>query len=239
MQVQAFIRRNIKVVTRILEVAVIVVWLIAQFVPSLGAWIREQNLIELVVLVIVVELIGTSADLQDRLNKQLALTPDQGAASQHLISVIERARPETAKLIGLSAGKREDVLNALTRGNWEIRLLVQHPEAAMNPDLSEHLREKIKELANITFIQYQRVSIRLYRRPCLVRGTKLGDRTVTVGWYACGAGAYEFFGHSNPVVIAPAGTTEATELMAFFDRAFDYLWSHPETMKLEDFLTRP
>jgi len=234
-RIQIEIRKNLRQLARVVEIIVVIMWLVSQFVPALDDWMREQRIIELVILALIVEMISGLTEIKDGLSHPLLLHPDQGPASQISIEKVSKTKPSIAKIMGLSAGKREDILNILTSRGWEIKLLIQHPDAAMNEILKHHLAEKIQELANVTFINYEKVEIRLYRRPCYIRGTKLGKVSIALGWYACGEGIYELFGHSNPVLSASEATPEAFYLESFFDRAFDYLWNHKETITLKNY----
>jgi hypothetical protein len=236
MKIQNFISKNIESIAKFLVVTVLIGWIISKFVPDVDNWIRQQRVIELVALVLIAELIAVVADVRKNLANPLELSQDQARSSQKLFNIISNYKPSSAKVMGLSAGKREDILSFLTRGGWEIKLLIQHPEAAMNDILKHHLREKVQELSNITFINYDKVEIRLYKRPSFFRGTKLGQNCIAIGWYACGEGVYEFFGHSNPVISATQGSSESKILNDFFDRAFDYLWNHPETISFQDYI---
>ncbi len=233
--IRDMLNRKLVYVIRLLEVAVVGVWIVAQFATGLGDWLAHRGLIDLVALLLVAELAILAAKARKQSAQPLALLEDQVQATQELLHHVERMEPSVAKLIGLSGGKREDILNSLTRSGWKIRLLAQHPEAAMNEVLRDHLKEKLKELNDITFGKHKdTVEFRLYRRPCFLRGTKIGESLVALGWYACGEGQYGLFGHRNPIVRGANGEAEC--LRRFFDDAFDYLWDHEDTIPFGEYL---
>ncbi len=234
-KIQDTISKNLSTIANYLAIAVIISWLISNFVPTFQTWLLDKNVFILLVLILLVELIKIVFELNGNINQFVTLYPDQASSSERLLETISNSSSSKAQIVGLTAGKREEILSALIRKEWQIQLLIQHPDSAMNEILKAHLEEKIQELTNVTFINYSNVELRLYKRPCFLRGLKLGEVGVSVGWYACGEGAYEFFGHNNPLLVVKQGSPDYKTIKDFFNLRFDYLWGHEETISLEEY----
>jgi hypothetical protein len=159
----------------------------------------------------------------------LLLFDNQADATQHLVAALGVVKPATARLVGVSASKRHDLLEHLARRGWMIQLLVQHPESALNEKLRKNIGAFIEELLGSTFSHYDRLEIRLYRQSCVFRGTALDSLGIALGWYTLASAPYELLGHENPVVFGRGGTRSAQTLQSAFDRHFNHLWLHGTT----------
>jgi hypothetical protein len=125
-------------------------------------------------------------------------------------------------------------LSQLRETNCQVRLLLQHPDSAPSDFQQRRIRQNLANLLSVTFHEYGRFEIRLYRVAASVRGRCFDDDLVTVGWYRRTADRTRITGHTNPMFVAFGHSDEGRELITWFRQAFGDLWNHPGTVRVDD-----
>lgn len=230
-RITAFVQRYISRLARIVEVILIGCYFVSRFVPVLAAWMRDQHVIELVILIILVELVRTTSDVRSSLSTaDVTILSDQSAASLHLANLLQNVTHGDARIVGYSAGQRKDAVNLLRNKGWQLRMLLQQPTSALNPPLRDHLLETLREFVRGVYGQDQAIIIRVFSGVALFRALHLDKVGIYVGWYTRIGTHYDLTGHTNPVVFARAGSLAYERLSAMFDKTFTRLWEDSSTV---------
>lgn len=236
-RIRAFIEAKIRTIVAALTAGIFILWIVSNFVPKLSEWITQQQLLSVVLIALVAEILAITVELKRRATaERVHLCSKQSESSQELTDFIEKNHPKKADLIEVSSATVDLVLDALRLQNSHVRLLLQNPESGVTTFQKERIKQRIVELATVTFKNYESCEIRLYSVPCSLRGRLIGDKLVNVGWYVYSADNIGIYGHDNPLITASAGTREGDELIRMFNRAFDNLWNHPDTIPMANIL---
>ena len=233
-KIRDYIELNIRRTLAILSGTITVIWILSQFVPSLGSWLQSEHLLEVITVVLLGEALTVLIEFKRQANaKSVTVHSDQLEASAMLMGYIETHKPTTADLIELSASTVDSVLESLRQNNCKIRLLVQNPESSVTDYQKHRVTQRMNDLASLTFKGYDRCEIKVYSTPAAIRGRLFDDKLVNIGWYTYSSSVIGVYGHSNPLVSATTDTTEGRQLKLMFQQAFESLWNHPQTIGLD------
>ena len=236
-KIRTFIEKNIRAIGRTLVSVVILVWILSRFIPALSIWIRSQNLIAVISLVLIVEVLVISTEQKKRSRKSnFEICDDQHEVTKKLEAYIEVHTPPKADLIELSAVTINELIECLKGVNCKIRLLLLHPDKAINNYQNERIRHNIENLYALTFQNYKDYEIRLYGFPASIRGRNFNNRLINMGWYTYRRDRIGSYGHINPMTLIDTATEQGKVIQDFFNRTFDDLWEDSGTITLDKYL---
>jgi len=175
--------------------------------------------------------------LQNRLRTQLPIIirADNQSNVEYLCAYIEANKIEKARLIQYSGDKMRRVVENLLSKGARVELLLQHPSAVPNfPELRSFQREKIalfNKTAKRDFRNHQNLIIRYYKEAASVRGVKLDDGFLSMGWYTYRSTSPSdktpwLYGHNNTTISVYLNRAETRDLAATFDDVFLALWEN-------------
>lgn len=172
------------------------------------------------------------------LKPPLKVYPDQSSSDLDLLSFVVQEKPRTAKLLEYSSATVHGILSSLVANSSDIQLLLQHPEFAVTSQQGDRICSQIKAYS-IEFEEYPQLRIRCYRERASVRGRKVDERLIYVGWYryltiqAANQPLVEtVWGHNNPLISPSSEAKESFNVMnQWFDQVFSQLWENGYTLK--------
>jgi hypothetical protein len=162
---------------------------------------------------------------------RISLSADAIQTSSLLRREISEQPPREADLIEFSGDDVRPLLEQLAEAGTNVRLLLKHPDS-----VGRAQREKI--LSTSRYIKGylfrnrpDAISIRFYTIPATLRGRRLDNRLLNIGWYTPDLAAggqltdWEIVGHMNPTITGYLQTSEGYALNVMFSRTFDGLWN--------------
>lgn len=153
----------------------------------------------------------------------------EGANS--IITAVENKAISNADMLEFSGVGAEPLIHDLALRGCRIRLLVKHPESVG----AFQTRRIVANLEALFGRDYSdRVQVRCYRFPSSLRGRRLGNEIIAVGWYTPfiengNLARYEVMGHDNALIIIELGTPEGRHLERMFQGVFNDLWTASDT----------
>ena len=164
---------------------------------------------------------------------KVRVSKDQEVDNELLRAEIERQPPSRADLLEFSTQSVRPVIRALARGANELRILVKHPDS-VGPAQRTRIIDGLTQLERLLRGYRGDVKIRCYRQWVSLRGRKLDDSLINIGWYTPEldehgqATATEVVGDTNPLVTSALQTEEGQHLQRMFDEVFEGLWRSAE-----------
>ncbi len=234
-KVRQYLDRHIRRLGSLLIGASVVTIALAHFVPPIEEFIVETNIFSILIIGFMVVVLDHLVELHPAPAKpEMELYARHTDATVALEKYLAARQVTKADLIEYSARTINDLLQELRAVNCEIRLLLQHPDAAGPKFQHQRIRESIADLTKVVFENYNRVEIRCYRLPASIRARCFDDDQVFVGWYRYVGGDTWVAGHTNPMIAAISHNPAGKELLGWFRSSFDALWNHPDTVPVSD-----
>lgn len=160
---------------------------------------------------------------------RLSLSKNYSDTAARLSKELAGLPPTTADLIEFSGDTVQQLIVELTGAGTRVRLLLKHPDS-----VGRAQREKIiwsyQYLKEHTSLQPESLQVKFYRVPATIRGRRLDERLLNVGWYTPDISPdgrvsdWEILGDLNPTITSDPGTSEGRALDEMFTRTFDGLW---------------
>lgn len=224
-------------------VGVAIAWLVSNAVGPLREVLVERQLVNVLLFLLVVNAIF----YLDRVARQLRVpgvpgivrvSPDQYSDTRPLVDQIEKLSAQKARLLEFSGFTALALIEELLQKGWEVDLLVKHPES-VGWNQGMRIRTVLDDLERRVELMIgqakQRLHVRCYRASASLRGRKLGEELVNLGWYTPtsgkdpSGGPLEVVGDVNPLITARLDAPECCCFGRMFDRLFDELWDDKTT----------
>lgn len=238
-KVSKYIERHIKLLGALLVITVIVLWLLSQLFPVLQNWMQSQGLLNVIAVVLLVDVLTRLVEMKYSTRKSISVFAEQYESYRvNVLEFIRKTKPRKVDLIEYSTATISDLLLELTKNDCKIRLLIQHPDMAVNQDQKERININIRDIYRRISKNYdaQNVEVRCYCTSASVRGRNFDDKLVIIGWYTYffvdSIGQTNIRGDTNPVVSAYVSDTETELIRSMFNDTFNDLWNHPSTVSL-------
>jgi hypothetical protein len=227
-----WIEQHVAVIGTALISAVLIAYIVSQFVPDISQWIITRGFFNVLLVALVIDLLNRVIELKGS-PSSMELYEDQAQALPRILEFIEKEHPETCDLLEYSTSSTRVLLEELRKANVRIRLLICHPDKAV----SLHEQKTIElGIGNIhkDFKNYNRIAVRQYATPASLRGRNIGGKLINVGWYLYSNpdGEVDLRGHDITMITSDADSPQGRRLKEMFSRAFDTLWNDPTTQEL-------
>lgn len=233
------IERHIDRIGRIIFAVVIILWILSQFNQFVQNWLLQQGLLNIIVIALLVEAITYLVEIKRKssLRGSSRIFRNQIDSRQELDQFIREQKPKKAYLLELSTGSIEDLIALLKDVNCDMRLLVQHPQKAVNDSEAARIANQLSRLQDKIFKDYKNIHIKCYTAPASLRGRNLDEKLLNIGWYTYTYSdnqKIDITGDTNPMINLYTDTEEGKILKEFFTRVFNQLWEY--AVPLEDVL---
>lgn len=213
-------------------------WILSNFLLPLKQFmVNNTQILLILILSFTAEGLSILKNLKDNPSqKTFRVVQDQFELSEEIITIIKQRPPKTADLLEASTVTIDEILNTLRRCECKIRILIHNPDYAINGFQKHRIEQRINELSSLTFKNYSNCEIRLYSTPPAIRGRMFDNNIVNVGWYTYSNDEIGFYGHTNPTILTQGNSNETCHLKNMFTQSFIWLWEHPNTVNLNDYL---
>ncbi len=148
-----------------------------------------------------------------------------------LVDDIKDKQILSADMLEFSGSAVEQLIRVLATKGCRVRLLIKHPDT-VGAFQTRRIVSNLEALLGREYVD--RVEIRCYRFGASLRGRRLGNELINLGWYTPfiengELARYEVMGHDNALITAKLGTPEGRNLERMFQGVFDALWSAKDT----------
>jgi hypothetical protein len=220
---RAKVRRALKL---LLLVGVGTAWLLSRFFATFLT-LEQTLLLALVVVIVSLEILETMIyEVDNKLTRPIRMFEDNYAAERDIDSIISEGEPERAYVVAYSGSTQpsKSTVGDLIRENTSVRLLVRHPNQAVNPDEAGLIVGTLKMLYEFNRA-YDDIEVQFYDAQASVKATKI-DKFLLVGWYTfADRGDREVYGHKNPAIrLTSEGGDDYTELNRWYMDLYYSLW---------------
>jgi hypothetical protein len=215
-----------------LIIVAFVAYIVSQFVPVVNQWLFTRGFFNVLLVALVVDMLRRVITLKmPRTSVQAFQVQDP--ALDRMKEFITTEHPTKCDLIEYSTGTIRPLLGELKQVKASIRILICHPNQAINPSERKTIETGIFHLRQ-DFKHYKKIEVRQYLTPASLRGRYLGDKQISVGWYLYSHddGEVQIRGRDTAMLLCDAGTEQGRVLQGMFTRAFKELWDDPKTVKL-------
>jgi len=156
--------------------------------------------------------------------------------STYIIDKIQTTTKKEARLIEYSTASIKEILVALDKKEFAVKLLIQNPDNAINGFQKRKIWTAICDL-HIYHKNRETFEVKCYENTASLRGRHIGE-TISIGQYIYPIeknSKEEKFntivGHANPMVSFEEYSHEGKILLEFFNDHFDKLWESAESIK--------
>lgn len=201
--------------------------ILAEILPSVKNFITTNGVIEYIILLIVLDL--TMAIHSQRIEASTWILENQDESLPRLQQAVRRSQKDGVDLLEYAGATILPLIREIQRNGVSMRMLVQHPDKISGIQKQRMLATLDTILNSIFENDKSNVEIRCYKLPFSVRGRRLGNELLEIGWLTHDLKRQTTYGHQNPSVIADLFIRENEHLRIFFERTFEDLWNHEET----------
>lgn len=234
-KIRTFYQKHSGKFTALFIAIILVIWLLGplllQLLPLEAAIVVSAAIIML--------MLGLIQDYLLNIKKpsNVEMFPGQSEAALSIINFIRAEKPRTASLLMYSSSVFQEIIKTLISSDVEseVYLLLQSPkEKEITIDYQQgRICGGVKILSEV-LRNYEKARIRFYKEPASLRGLKLGNKVISVGWYTYDRrdetfGDKQIWGDNNTMLTVPLPTTEGQVLAKTFDEVFKNLWDKGST----------
>ena len=231
-RVRLRVERYLPQILAILTVAVSVLWIASTLINPLEQWLSRSSLLNVIIIVLLSDVLLLLAEFKAAAMPQVTVFENEPDAYRDLRHHIETSPPKKADLIEYSTATIHDLLELLRSANCKMRILICNPDSAITDFQAKRIRDRIDDLTTVTFRDFDRVDIRMYRLPASIRGRLIDDAYVTMGWHVYTSDPAGLYGHTQAMVSGRCDSAHGRNLSRTFADAFDHLWEAPTTETL-------
>lgn len=204
-------------------VTTLVLWILAKFFPSLMPWIDSEGIFRAFVIFLLTDMMTRLSSLQHE--NRFNIYPSHTETEGQTLEFMSTHSIKSSDLLLYSTAASSNLLLSLKNHGGDIRLLVQDPNSVKDTVARNRLNSQIRAIRTTWFSDHRgKLEIRTYSPPASLRGWKLNDEFVAVGWYSHGTDPPPV-GVRNCMVVPPPYGVDAQQLRVMFDRVFADLWN--------------
>lgn len=214
-------------ITLIIIALVLFILIAQEILPQFRTFVVDIGAIGLITLAFVLDFGNIITSLERKMSEvfRTKFFEEQIDATPFLVDYIDRKRPLKVKMLEYSAETVHDLLLHLRKACTEIKLLIQHPDTAISPLQKKRISTNILNLLDLEMKDYPQLEIKCYKQFPSLRGRKLDDDLICVGWYTPTRRIKGgILGHGNPMILGYLDDKNIRILGKMFDEVFDYLW---------------
>lgn len=206
-----------------LAVLAALTFIAAEFVPAIQQFILTTGLLQYITLVVLLDLAASIYVMQRPPVTRIARNQDE--SMPRLLEAVPHCRTNSVDLLEYAGATTLPLIRAVRREGVPMRMLVKHPETVDGLQRQRNLTT-LDTICNSIFDDYRSsFEIRCYRLPYTLRGRRLGNELLELGWLTPDVKRKTAFGHGNPSLIADLSNKNNEHLRIFFDTTFETLWN--------------
>lgn len=227
-------------VSRIGITVIVLGWaafIVGSQVDSVSDAFIESGAMQLLILTVLLEL---SISIGSAGRGAISVYGRDREVAQTLLEEVRGRSIPSADMLEFSGVAVESLIHTLAANGCRVRLLVKHPET-VSPFQRRRIVANLEALFGRDYAD--RIEVRCYRFGASLRGRRLGDELINLGWYTPfiengSLARYEVMGHDNALVTAVLGTAEGRHLERMFRQVFDDIWDATDTENAPEVVER-
>jgi hypothetical protein len=188
------------------------------------------------ILIYMLFIVGKVYDIEDKIKSVYSVSKDYHEYSTYIIEKIRNEEKKEARLLEYTTSSIKDILDALDKNNYKTKILIHHPENAINRFQERKIWTAICDF-HIYLEKYSdNFEIRCYKNIASLRARHIGEN-ISVGHYLyhnfkdSEEQDYEdILGHLYPMITYNEHTSEGKIVLNFFNKYFDKLWDCSESI---------
>lgn len=210
-----------------IAVLVILAFIAAELEESIQQYILTSGLLQYLTLMFVADLAASVYSVLHPPATRIMFNQDDSMA--RLIESLSKCRNQSVDLLEYAGFTTLPLIRAICREGLPMRLLVKHPETVEGHQRQRNITT-LDTLYNSVFEDYKgTIEIRCYRLQYSLRGRRLGDEILELGWLTPDVKGKTAFGHGNPSLIVDLSKRNNEHLRIFFEKTFETLWNDEGT----------
>lgn len=213
----------------VIGVVVALAFLLAQVIDPLDDFLTSSGVLTYVTLVLVVDL-SLLVVHNKSVDSAAVIYASQDASMAALLEAADSATGNSADLLEYAGVSTTPLFRRLRRQQVRMRILIRHPDECGRYQ-RRRTRTNLEALLGSVLDGYEdHVEVRCYRAAFTLRGRRIGDRFLEVGWLTHDFRRDTAFGQVNPSIAVDQLTADGAILKRLFDRTFQDLWDHDDTV---------
>jgi hypothetical protein len=231
-RMRGFVDRYLRQILAVLTLGVSLVWVASTLIEPLRDWLAGSSLLSVIIIVLLSDVLLLLSEVKMSGRPTVAVFRNEPDAYRELRGYIESSPPKKADLIEYSTATIHDLLELLRSADCRLRILICNPDSAITDFQAKRIRDRIEDLTTVTFRNFDKVDIRMYRLPASIRGRFIDGQYVSMGWHVYTSDDAGIYGHTHAMVSAHCHSLHGRNLSETFTEAFDHLWTAPSTERL-------
>jgi hypothetical protein len=204
-----------------------IAFLTGEIVPKVNEFIFHSGVLQYITFIVLLDLSVSVYLHQARPTTRVSKNQDESMPG--LIEAVPHCRAGSADFLEYAGATALPLVRAIQREGVPMRMLVKHPDTLLGLQ-KQRMITTLDTLFNSIFDgQSGSFEIRCYRQAFAVRGRRLGDEVLELGWLTPDLKHQTAYGHSNPSLVADLSTKSNRYLLEFFERTFSDLWNAQDT----------
>lgn len=208
--------------------------------------VEEAMFVIVLILLAYLELLGNQSahyqesietrvkNLESLLKAPIPINSNQTSSNSRLVDFIKTEHPRQVDMLEYSSTTVQELIRHAVHVRSRIRLLLKAPATAISYYQGERICERIRTIYNDFF--EANLEIRCYSKHASLRGRKLDDRLINVGWYTYDIRDLEMsedqiWGHNNPLITLESEEEGFSKIKRFFDKVFENMWKNAVPLK--------
>lgn len=224
-----FYKKNSRRISVFLIIIILVAWILAQNISVIEDWVIKSGLLQTLILLVVLDI---SASIYSQgATLPITMEEKQDISMPKLIDYVKKCNvtKEKADLLEYAGATTLPLIRAIKEQGLEIRILVQHPDKLTGSQKQRSITT-LDTLYNSIFNDYStKYEIRCYKYPYTLRGRKIGNKILELGWLTPNIKQFTAFGHDNPSILVDLSIKKNDYLTSFFNKTFQDLWNDTQT----------
>lgn len=218
---------RLRVVT-VLAILTLAVGIAGQIFDSVQEILVDRNIVGYLTLLVVIDIAAQGIGNARESSRDAAANQD--FASPQLEAAASKSGKGEAQFLEYAGQTTLPIIRAAVRGRRPIRILVKHPETIEGTVQRQRSVSTLDTLLTQVFVNYPiSWEIRCYKLPYSLRGRKIGNDLLEVGWLTPDPARASCHGHDNPSLLMHPGASENIQFLDMFDRTFQELWEHADS----------
>jgi hypothetical protein len=210
-----------------LAVIVALTFIVAEFVPAVQQFIITSGLLQYLTLAVLLDLAASIYVMQRPPATRIVRNQDESMPM--LLEAVPRCRTDSIDLLEYAGATTLPLIRAIRREGVPMRMLVKHPETIVGLQRQRSIAT-LDTIYTSIFENYQgSFEIRCYRLPYTLRGRRLGNELLELGWLTPDLKRQTAFGHGNPSLLVDLSNRSNDHLLTFFKTTFETYWSDQGT----------
>lgn len=210
----------------------IIIFIISILVGSIDK-VKEllsvQELLFIYLYLILMVVMDISITINSNKRKSIRIKEKQDKSMPVLIDYVQQCSVnDTSDLIEYAGQSTLPLIREIKDKGLKIRLLIQHPDNISGAQKQRSLAT-LDTLYKTIFSGSTNFEIRCYKQPYTLRGRKIGDKILELGWLTPDIQNKTTFGLVNPSVLVDLSDRKNDYLLKFFKKTFNDLWNDSHT----------